>query len=82
MAIIWEGVCSSDQYQYDTTVEAAPSTIRIDQSNFREGGLDSVIMQRDEAIDVAFSILRECSPTLAEALECAVALSGGVKCDT
>lgn len=69
MAILWQGVCKSVTYEYDTVVEAGPHGVWLEQYDERGQNKETVYMGRDEAIDIAFAILKDCAPTLAEALE-------------
>lgn len=69
MVKLWEGVCKGTTYEYETTVEAGPKGVWIEQKDEKGRGNDTIYMGRDEAIDIAFAILKDCAPTLAEALE-------------
>lgn len=64
---LWTGVCTYKGEEMETTVSGNENGILFVQE-FR-GDTDIVGMARDEAIDIAFAILKDCSPTLAEALE-------------
>lgn len=69
MVILWEGVCKGSTYEYETKVTAGPSGVWIEQLDHDGSGPEFIYMGRDEAIDIAFTILKDCAPALAEALE-------------
>lgn len=63
---LWEGHCGAG---YHTRVGGQASQIRIYQEVFSGDCVDEVVMDRAEAVDIAFSILRDCVPTIAAALQ-------------
>jgi len=64
---LWEGVCTYKGEEMETVIYGSSDGIVFSQE-FR-GEHDVIGMGRDEAIDIAFAILKDCAPTLAEALE-------------
>lgn len=64
MSTIWEGVCSG---KYNTTVCIPLNKVRITQVD-DECGVDIIVMDTNEAIDIAFAILKDLAPTLHETL--------------
>jgi len=61
---LWKGLAGPGPYE--TEVRAGPRGVEITQDDC--GYHSHVYLDRDEAIDIAFAILRDCAPTLAETL--------------
>lgn len=65
---LWSGVCGYRGVDYDTTVLADEHGVVLFQDDPQDGQ-ECIAMSREEAVDIAFAILRDCAPTIHETLE-------------
>lgn len=66
---IWGGVCDA-KHSYKSSVILEDGKIYISQAPSNPANdYDVIVMEVNEAIDIAFAILRDLAPTLHETLE-------------